>query len=477
MTCLINPGLIDEFSTIVGKRYTLTTSEDVHPYTRDARGRYNNPAQLVLKPSTVKQVSNILKLATKTRIGIIPQGGNTGLSGGALPLNGGDKNEIIVSMERMNLILEPDLETNTMGVEAGSILRDVQKKADEVNRLFPLFLGSDRSCQIGGNISSNAGGMGVLAYGNTRELIMGLEVVLPNGDIWNGLSCLRKDNTGFDLKNLFIGAEGTLGIITKAILKLCSKPRGQKVALVCLETPSQALQLLNQSQFIAGGELTGFELMSSLAMEFTLKYKADNIQRPFIRTAPWYVLIEISSRISNQDAYDKLKTILTFAYKNDLIIEDNVSLSSDQNESFWRLRRTLSESQKSQGASVKHDISLPLNTIPSFINQADRAIMNLIPGARICNFGHLGDGNLHYNITQPVDWNSADFYKHEAEIQTCIYEIVEKFQGSISAEHGIGQMKTDKLEQIKDPIALSMMKKIKQSFDPGYIMNPGKLLK
>lgn len=472
----MNSDTLDRFKSIVGERHALVEAADIAPYTTDMRGRYKETAPLVLRPGTVEEVSQIVKLACETQTAIIPQGGNTGLVGAGLPLAGKALGEVVVSMGRMNRIVDVDPDTNTMTVESGCILQSIQQAADEVDRLFPLSLGAQGSCQIGGNIGSNAGGTAVLAYGNTRELVMGLEVVLPTGEIWNGLSRLRKDNTGYDLKNLLVGAEGTLGIVTKAVLKLFPKPRGREVAFAAVPSADAALKLLSEAKNAAGNSLTAFELMAGIAMEFTLKHAKNTIRRPIEGSHPWYVLLEISSPRSHDEAQETMEFILQSGFEAGSVDDATIAASMEQQQLFWNLREDMSGSQKPEGASIKHDISVPVGSIPDFIRAADAAVLALVPDARIVNFGHMGDGNLHYNISQPVGWEAKAFFDHEAAVHEAVYKVVGSFSGSISAEHGIGQMKRDKLAQIKDPTALQMMHAIKSALDPYAIMNPGKVI-
>ncbi|MCJ8310173.1 MAG: FAD-binding oxidoreductase [Hyphomicrobiales bacterium] len=473
---IMQANLMDRFTAIVGERYALRTDADIAPFITDMRGRYAAPSPLVLRPGSVEEIAAILKLATETGTAIVPQGGNTGLVGGGLPLNNGDGSEVMLSLSRLNKIIELDADSNTMTVEAGVILENIQNAADEADLLFPLSLGAQGSCQIGGNIGTNAGGTGVLAYGNTRDLIMGLEAVLPTGEIWNGLTRLRKDNTGYDLKNLFIGGEGTLGVVTKAVLKLFPKPKGREVAYVALQTPQQALKLFNSAKAQAGNSLTAFEFMAGIAMEMTLKHAQNNVRRPIEGAHPWYVLMEISSSRSAQDARDILEGVLGEALENEIIQDAVLAESLEQQRTFWTLREDMSPAQKPEGASIKHDISVPVGSIPDFIVAADKAVLDIVPDARIVNFGHMGDGNLHYNISQPVGWDADAFFAYEPQIHESVYEQVVAFNGSISAEHGIGQMKRDKLARIKDPTALAMMRSIKDALDPAGIMNPGKVI-
>ena len=473
---MIDQKLIDQFSTIVGQRQALTSPSDIEPFVTDTRGRLGAKSSLVLRPGTVDEVSRILKLAVQTGSAIIPQGGNTGLVGGGLPLSTGGHDEIILSLARMNKIIGVDPDTNTMTVESGVGLENIQNAADGVDRLFPLSLGSQGSCQIGGNIGTNAGGTGVLAYGNTRDLVMGLEVVLPGGDVWNGLSRLRKDNTGYDLKNLYIGAEGTLGVVTKAVLKLFPKPKGREVAYIAVSSPEAALELLIHARGAASNMLTAFELMAGLAMNITVKNAAMPTRHPIDGDYPWYVLMEISSAQSAEDARSKLEAILESAFEKEILLDATLANSLEQQRKFWMLREDMSIAQRPEGACIKHDLSVPVGSIPEFIRAADKAVLEIVPGARFVNFGHMGDGNLHYNILQPPQWEPQRYFDHEPQVHEAVYSVVAAFSGSISAEHGIGQLKRDKLKEIKDPVALQMMRTIKAALDPTGIMNPGKIL-
>ncbi|MEM1318257.1 MAG: FAD-binding oxidoreductase, partial [Pseudomonadota bacterium] len=392
-----------------------------------------------------------------------------------VPIEGGTGEEVIVSLGRMNRILEVDADTNTMTVEAGAILENIQNAADDADRLFPLSLGSQGTCQIGGNISANAGGTGVIAYGNTRDLVMGLEVVLPNGRVWNGLSKLRKDNTGYDLKNLMIGAEGTLGIVTKAVLKLFPKPAGREVAIAGMASTDDALKLLSFAKAKAANGVTAFEFMARVAMEFTIKH-TDGARDPLESAPDWYVLLEISSPRSADDARETMEAILTEAFEEGTITDAVIAESGEQQNAFWKLREDMSWAQRPEGASIKHDISVPIREVPRFIELADAEVQRIAPGSRIVNFGHLGDGNLHYNISQPVGWTAEQHYAKEPAINDAVYAILGQLGGSISAEHGIGQMKRDKLAKLKDPVALEMMRSVKQALDPANIMNTGKVI-
>jgi FAD/FMN-containing dehydrogenase len=430
----------------------------------------------VLRPGSVEEISEIMKLASETKTPVIPQAGNTGLVGGGIPLEGGGSGEIILSIGRLNQVLDVDTDSNTITVEAGAVLETLQNAADEADRLFPLSLGSQGTCQIGGNIGSNAGGTGVLAYGNTRELVMGLEAVLPTGEIWNGLSRLRKDNTGYDLKNLFIGSEGTLGVITKAVVKLFPKPKGREVAFVGINSTQAALDLLNLAKGSVGNGLTAFEFLAEIGMQFTLRHSQNGTRAPIEGSYPWYILMEISSGQSAEDARASMESILESGFEAGIVEDATIAESLAQQNAFWQLREDMSDSQKPEGASIKHDIAVPVGSLPQFIEEADAAVLKILPDARIVNFGHMGDGNLHYNISQPVGWEREQFFEFEPAINDAVYDLIAKYHGSISAEHGIGQMKRDKLAKIKDPTALFLMRKIKAALDPEGIMNPGKVI-
>ncbi len=470
---MMDTKLINRFIELVGAKYALTTSDDLTHYTHENRGLYIGNTPLVLKPANTKEVSEILKLASETKTVVVPQGGHTGHVGGAVSDESGS--QIIISLERMSKVRDLDLEGNVIVCEAGVVLETIQKLADDNNRLFPLALGSQGSCQIGGNISTNAGGTGVLAYGNTRELVMGLEVVLPSGKIWNGLHRLKKDNTGYDLKNLFIGAEGTLGIVTAAVLKLFPKPRGKAVAFCGLKSPEQALKLFSKASSFAGQSLTTFELMAKLPLELTLRHM-ENARNPLSTLHPWHVLCEVSSNRSQQDADETLQAILESAFTDEMIEDAALSTSLSQVSDFWRIREMMPIAQKNEGGSMKHDVSVPLHQVPEFLHQADKIIAREMPDARLYTFGHLGDGNMHYNITQPVSADAKAFLARQPEINALIHTLVVSMKGSVAAEHGVGQLKRDLVASIKDPVELDLMRSIKQTLDPKNLMNPGKLI-
>jgi D-lactate dehydrogenase (cytochrome) len=465
----LSPALVARFRAIVGDKYAVTDVADIAPYVTEERDLFHGRSPLVLRPGSTAEVSAICKLAGEHRIALVPQGGNTGLVGGQTPHHG----EVVISMRRMDRIREIDTASNTMTCEAGVVLQIAQQKAAEVDRLFPLSLGAEGSCTIGGNLSTNAGGTAALAYGVAREMALGLEVVLADGRILNALSKLKKDNTGYDLRNLFIGAEGTLGIITAATLKLFPKPRAVETAFVGLKSPDEALKLLAISQNEAAGGLTSFELLSDISVDFSVRHGID-IRHPLANKHPWYVLMELSS--SREDARDALEAILSRGMEDGIVDDAVIAASLSQRQAFWKLRDEMSAAQKPEGGSIKHDISVPVAAVPAFIAAANAAVVKLIPGARPVPFGHLGDGNIHYNVSQPIGANAADFLGRWHEVNAVVFAIVLRMGGSISAEHGIGVLKRDELPEVKDKVAIELMRSIKAMLDPIGIMNPGKVL-
>jgi FAD/FMN-containing dehydrogenase len=465
----LSPELIARFRAIVGEKYAVTDANDIAPYVTEERNLFHGYSPLILRPGSTAEVSAICKLATEHRIALVPQGGNTGLVGGQTPHHG----EVVISMRRMDKIREVDTASNTMTCEAGVILQNAQQRAADADRLFPLSLGAEGSCTIGGNLSTNAGGTAALAYGVAREMALGLEVVLADGRILNGLSKLKKDNTGYDLRDLFIGAEGTLGIITAATLKLFPKPRAVETAFVGLKSPAEALKLLAISQNEAAGSLTSFELLADIAVDFSVRHSID-VRSPLTGNHPWYVLMELSS--SRDDARDTLESILARGMEDGIVDDAVIAANLGQRQAFWKLRDEMSAAQKPEGGSIKHDISVPVAAVPDFIAEANAAVIKLIPGARPVPFGHLGDGNIHYNVSQPVGADTADFMARWHEVNAVVFAIVLRMGGSISAEHGIGVLKRDELPEVKDKVAIELMRGIKAMLDPLGIMNPGKVL-
>ncbi len=428
---------------------------------------------MVLRPASAAEVSAILKLAHEERIAIVPQGGNTGLVGGQIPFETGA--EIVLSLDRMKAIRAVDAAGNTITAEAGATLKSVQDAAAAVNRLFPLSLAAEGTCQIGGNIATNAGGIHVLRYGTMRELVLGIEAVFPGGEIWNGLRTLRKDNTGYDLKSLLIGSEGTLGVITAASLKLFPRPAEVATVFAGCDSLEAAGQLFSRAFESAGALLTAFELIPRVAVEFLTEHMP-RIRDPLEAPHPWYVLFEVASPVADGLAERAAMAMLEDALEKGIVTDAAVAASEAQARSFWCLRENISEIQKHEGGSIKHDVSVPVSAIPAFIAEADTAIARLVPGARPVPFGHYGDGNIHYNISQPKDADKAAFLARWEEVSEAVHGIVLRFGGSISAEHGIGRMKAHALESVKTPVELELMRRVKAAFDPLGILNPGKLL-
>ncbi len=473
---MMNQELIDRFVQVVGAKYALQSPDQQAPYLTEWRDKYQGATKLVLLPGSVDEVAAIVRLANQTATPLVPQGGNTGLVGGQLPDLSGE--QVVVSLKRLNKKRSISPVSQSMIVEAGVTLFEAQEYAQEHDRLFPLSLASEGSCQIGGNLSTNAGGIQVLKYGMMRDLVLGLEVVLPSGEIWRGLSDLRKDNTGYDLKALFLGAEGTLGIITAACLKLFSLPLERQVAFVACRSLEQMANLFERVSEQAGASLCAFEMLSHRGLDFSLQFLRDQGRagEPPLKTIwPWYGIIELES--TQQGIVEPLlETVLEKALSRQLIEEAVLSSSQAQRQSLWAFREVMSEAQKPQGGSIKHDVSVPVAQIPAFIQRADAVVEKMIPGARPVPFGHFGDGNIHYNVSQPEGADKNDFLSKWEALNEAVYEVVLDFNGSISAEHGIGVMKRDLLARVKDPVALDLMKTVKKALDPNKIMNPGKVL-
>ena len=464
------PDLLPRFAAIVGDRYAITDPTTLAPFLIEGRGIYHGRTAMMLRPGSVAEVQAILKLANETRTALVPQGGNTGLVGGQIPFDG----EIILSLTRLDKIRAIDPDSNAMTVDAGVVLQKAQEAAAGVDRLFPLSLGAEGSCTIGGNLSTNAGGTGALAYGITRDLVLGIEVVLADGRLMNLLSKLKKNNTGYDLRHLFVGAEGTLGVITAATLKMFPRPRAVETAFIGLPSPAAAVKLLNLAQARAGGTVTSFELITRAVIEMAVKH-GHGIRDPLGTKHPWYVLMEVSSQ--NADGLrDSVEQLLAAAAEDDLINDATIAASLDQAKAFWHMRHSLPEVQKPEGGSIKHDVSVPIAAVPDFLEEASAAVLKLIPGSRPVPFGHLGDGNMHFNVSQPVGDDPAKFLARWYEVNAVVDKIVLKYDGSISAEHGIGKLKRDTLPKVKDPVAMELMRGIKAMLDPNGILNPGKVL-
>jgi FAD/FMN-containing dehydrogenase len=464
--------LIAGLTAIVGDKYVLHHADDKAPFEAEWRGLYKGTALLVVKPGSVQEVADVLKFAQEHRLKIIPQGGNTGLVGGNTPDETGT--EIVLSLARLNRIREVDALSDTMTVEAGVTLLRAQEAATEADRLFPLSLASEGTCTIGGNLGTNAGGTAVLAYGNARDLVLGLEVVLADGRILNGLGKLRKDNTGYDLKHLFIGSEGTLGIITTAVLKLFPKPNSLVTVFCGLVSPKHALDLLELAKRSAGQAVTTFELLPRLAIDMVVDHMA-GCRDPLATRFDWYVLMELSSA-SDPYLEDRAQSLLEEALDKQIILDAAMANSLDQRNDFWRLRETLPEAQAFKGGSIKHDVSVPVSCVPELIALVDAEVIAAMPGIRPMPFGHLGDGNLHYNLTQPVGMDKQAYMDQREVMHAIVYKHVLAMGGSVSAEHGIGRLKKHLLQQVKDPVALELMHGLKQMLDPHNILNPGRVL-
>ncbi|MGB3273165.1 MAG: FAD-binding oxidoreductase [Xanthobacteraceae bacterium] len=464
----LTPETIARFAAIVGDKHALTEASDIAPYLTEERRLYHGRSTLVLRPGSTAEVAAICKLASETRTALVPQGGNTGLVGGQTPHHG----EVVLSLKRLDKLRQIDTQSNVMVCEAGMALATAQAHAADAGRLFPLSLGSEGSCTIGGNLSTNAGGTAALAYGLARDMATGLEVVLADGRVLDTLTKLKKDNTGYNLHNLFIGAEGTLGVITAASLKLFPPPRSIETAFVGLSSADAALQLLALAQREAASALTSFELMAEIAVATCVTYGPD-IRDPLTSRHPWYVLMEISS--PRDDARATIEAILTTALEDGVIDDAVIAASLDQRNAFWTLREVISPVQRHEGGSIKHDISVPVAAVPQFITEANAAVTKLIPGARPFPFGHLGDGNIHYNVSEPAGGDPG-FMARWDEVSAVVFEVVTRLGGSISAEHGIGVMKRDDLPKVKNPVAYALMREMKKTLDPLNILNPGKVV-
>ena len=457
----------------IGADYVLTSPEDCAPYLTDWRGRFTGRALAVLRPNEPLQVAQLVRACADARIALVPQGGKTGLVLGGVPDASGQS--VVLSLARMNHIRALDPVNRTITVDAGCILHDIHQAAATQDCLFPLSLAAEGSCTIGGNLSTNAGGTAVLRYGNARELCLGLEVVTPHGELWSGLRGLRKDNTGYDLRDLFIGAEGTLGVITGAVLKLFPRPKASIAALVALAAPRDALALLTLMQDHCGASLTGFELMSDFCMRLVATH-FPHLPTPFVKRHPQYVLLEVSSSESEEHAVGLIEQALASAMERGLADDAVLATSSAQSRSLWHLREHIPLAQAAAGKNIKHDISLPISSIADFIDSTDAQLQQAFPSCQVVCFGHLGDGNLHYNVA-PAEGQPHDaFLANQPAINRIVHDSVEACSGSISAEHGIGALKRDELARYKSPVALHLMRAIKAALDPLGIMNPGKIL-
>jgi FAD/FMN-containing dehydrogenase len=463
---------VNRIKAAVGPRGWIADPSDQEPYLVEARGLYRGATRLVVRPASTAEVSAVVRICAEAKLPIVPQGGNTGLVGGGVPPE--DGHNIVLALGRINRIRAIDPVNFTMTVEAGCILADLHQAAAEADRLFPLSLGAEGSCQIGGNLSTNAGGIAVLRYGNTRELTLGLEVVLPDGRIWDGLRGLRKDNTGYDLKQLFIGGEGTLGIITAATIKLFPRPREVETAFLGLGRVEHAMSLFAKARAATADQLTAFELIPRAALELALPVvpgTLDPLEAPY----PWYVLLEMSSSESESGIRGLLERLLGQALEEGLVGDGVIAESGAQAKELWRIREAIVEAQNYSG-SIKHDVAVPVSRVAEFINRATLLVTERLPGIRPMAFGHVGDGNIHFNLTQPEGADRQAYLARWQEFNDIVHGVVHELEGSISAEHGVGRLKRDEITHYKSPVEIELMRRVKRAFDPGNIMNPGKLV-
>ncbi|MBW7834788.1 MAG: FAD-binding oxidoreductase [Simplicispira suum] len=460
---------------LVGPAHVMTEG-DLSAYERDWRGRLHGKALAVVRPASTDEVAAVVRACAAFGVPIVPQGGNTSLSVGSTPDTSG--REVVLSLTRMHAVRGIDQANLTMTVEAGCVLQNVQAAAESAGLLFPLSLAAEGSCTIGGNLGTNAGGTQVLRYGNTRELCLGLEVVTPQGDIWHGLKGLRKDNTGYDLRNLMIGSEGTLGVITAATLKLFPRPAARLTAWAAVPSMEQAVALLALAQRSLGADLTGFEVMGRFALSLVAKHMPQ-LRVPFVEQegVQYAVLLENSDSESEDHARARFEALLEAAFEAGCVLDAVVAENIAQAQQLWHIRESIPLAQAQEGLNIKHDISVPISRIPAFVADTDVLLAREIPGVRLVNFGHLGDGNLHYNVQAPEGGDAAAFLRErEDDVNNLVYAAVAKFGGSFSAEHGVGALKVDTLKEYQSPVALAMMRSIKQALDPHNLMNPGRVL-
>jgi len=470
MNEMSNSAALDAIKESVGPNGWLNAPEDLDAFVTETRGLWRGECDMVVSPVTTEEVVKVIKICADAGVPITPQSGNTGLVGGAIPHSG-----IILSTRRMNRIRNVDQVDNTMTVEAGCILADIQNTADDVDRLFPLSLAAEGSCRIGGNLSTNAGGIQVLRYGNARDLVLGLEVVLADGQIWNGMSQLRKNNTGYDMKHLFMGAEGTLGVITAAVLKLFPKPRRCETAFVGATTVEAIQALLTRAQEAMGDTLSAFEYANEFSIGLVFKH-IEGANNPFEGTYPAYALIEVSSLRNDDTARNGLEQLLADALEEKVIIDAVVAQSDAQADALWKLRESMPEAQKYARASIKHDVAVPVSRTAEFVLNASNLVKKELPGVQPSAFGHLGDGNIHFNLTQPENMDPEEFLGMWNHFNEVVHDYVASLNGSFSAEHGVGELKRKDVARYNDPVGVELMRALKKTLDPNNIMNPGKVI-
>ena len=466
----MSAGFLEQLRALVGARHVVDDEAAMQPALTEWRGLHKGHALAVVRPGNATEVAAVMRLASEAGIPVVVQGGNTGLVGGAVPFGG-----IVLSVARLAAIRAVDPVNATMIVEAGVVLQAVQDAAEAAGMLFPLSLASEGTCTIGGNIATNAGGTAVLRYGNTRDLVLGLEVVLPNGDIWNGLTSLRKDNAGYDLKHLFIGSEGTLGIVTAAVLKLFPAPRSRATGFVAATDPAAVVGFFHRLRGRAGERLTTFEILPRFGLDIVLRH-APNVRDPFVEAFPFYALVELTSPEPDAGLDALLLEALESALEGGEVLDATLAASKAQAADFWRIREQLPECQRHEGGSIKHDVSVPISRVAEFMTQTTAVCEAAMPGIRVCAFGHIGDGNIHFNLSQPIGMDKAAFLGEWHHFNRLVHDVVAACGGSIAAEHGVGLIKRDELPLYKDPVALALMATVKQALDPKNVLNPGKVL-
>lgn len=469
----VTAAAIERLKQIVGPAGYLESGADTAPFVRSWRDDWVGCVPLVLRPASTEEVAQIVRICAESGTRIVPQGGNTGLTGASQPHD--DMSEVIVSTSRMNKVRAVDTLNDTLTVEAGVVLAEIQRIAADNDRLFPLSLGAEGSCQIGGNLSTNAGGTQVLRYGNTRSLVLGLEVVLPDGRIWNGLRGLRKDNTGYDLKHLFVGGEGTLGIITAAVLRLFPKPTASETAWLAVPSPEASVALLAHMKRRLGEQISGFELMQDTVIDL-LVANVPGHDRPLGQRTPWHVLIEVTGQGAPGSLADPFSEALGEAMEQSLVTDAVIASSGQQATRFWKMREDLAEAQRPAGVSIKHDVSVPVSRIAEFLSRCNKALETAYPGIRQCAFGHVGDGNLHFNPLSPASHPGKSFVSERGRVNRIVHDLVVELGGSISAEHGIGRLRLAENMHYKSDVEKDMMRAVKRALDPRNIMNPGKVI-
>ncbi len=464
---------LERIKAAVGRRGFIAEPGEMAAYLKEPRDLYIGQAALIVRPSTTAEVAAVVGICAETKTSIVPQGGNTGLVGGSVPFETGD--EIVLSLNRMRAIRAVDLANDTITVEAGMPLAALHEEAERHDRMFPLRIASEGTATVGGNLSTNAGGNAVLRYGNTRELVLGVEVVLPDGQVWNGLRGLRKDNTGYDLKQLFIGAEGSLGIITAAVLKLFPRPRATATAFAAVAGVEAAVELLGIAKRESGGQVSSFELLPRIGVDFVLRH-IPGTRDPMQARHDWYVIMEMTSGRAGDELRSTMEGVLGEGLERELVLDAVLAESDTQAKDLWKLRESMSESQRPEGGSIKHDISVPVSLMATFIERATAAVEQLIPGVRIIAFGHIGDGNVHFNPSQPPGADRKWFLDQWHEVSDIVHGIAHELGGSISAEHGLGRLKREEITHYKQPLEIDLMRKLKEALDPQGIMNPGKVV-